>query len=93
MSGRQDVWKADRERLKQASRELLTVLRERIAPMPNWTKNSTTQAEVRVLVLDTLYQSLPRPPFTDEETDAMAERLYGYIWQRSEAGAPFTEAA
>jgi type I restriction enzyme R subunit len=88
-----DISKADRERLKQASRELLVALRERLASMPNWTKNTTTQADVKILVLDTLYQSLPRPPFTDEETEALADRLYGFIWQRSESGALFTEAA
>jgi type I restriction enzyme, R subunit len=88
-----DISKADRERLKQASRELLAALRERLTSMPNWTKNSMTQADVKILVLDTLYQSLPRPPFTEVETETLADRLYGFIWQRSEAGALFTEAA
>ena len=88
-----DISKADRERLKQASRELLAALRERLTTMPNWTKNATTQADVKILVLDTLYQSLPRPPFTEEETEVLADRLYGFIWQRSEAGSLFTEAA
>src|SRR6185295_4963477 len=39
------ITKADRERLKQASRSLLDSLRALLKPMPTWTKNSSTQAE------------------------------------------------
>lgn len=84
---------ADRERLKQASKTLLAALRERIASMPNWTKTTTTQADVKILILDSLFQSLPRPPFTDEEAESLADRLYGFVWQQSDAGALFTDAA
>ena len=37
--------------------------------MPGWLQNATTQAEVKVFILDRLYESLPRPPFTDAETE------------------------
>jgi type I restriction enzyme R subunit len=82
----------EREQLKQASRGLLASLKERVASMPTWTKNATTQADVRILILDTLYATLPRPAFTDDDTDALAERIYGFVWQRSETGA-FPDAA
>jgi type I restriction enzyme R subunit len=81
-----NVSKADREKLKQASKSLLTSLREVIQRMPAWTKNSQTQAEVKVLVLDTLWQSLPRPPFTDQDAEQLADRVYDYVWQRSASG-------
>jgi hypothetical protein len=45
------------------------------------------QADVQVLILDTLYATLPRPPFTDEEAEALAEWLYGFVWQQSEMAA------
>lgn len=77
----------DRERLKQASRTLLTSLQELLRSMHDWTQNSATQAQVKVFILDSLWQSLPRPPFTDEETEAAASRVYDYVWQRS-AGEP-----
>ncbi|MFH1912590.1 MAG: type I restriction endonuclease subunit R [Pseudomonadota bacterium] len=80
------ISKADRERLKQASRTLLASLKELIRPMPGWTQNTTTQAEVKVFILDSLWRSLPRPPFTDEETESVADRMYEYIWQRSASG-------
>jgi type I restriction enzyme, R subunit len=76
----------NRERLKQASKSLLRALQALLAPMPKWTQNSATQAEVRVFILDNLWQSLPRPPFTDDETEAVASRVYDYVWQRSAGG-------
>ena len=61
-----NISKSDREQLKHASKSLLASLRDVLQRMPAWTQNSQTQAEVKVLVLDTLWQSLPRPPFTDQ---------------------------
>ena len=80
------ISKKDRERLKQASRALLSSLRGLIRPMPGWLQNSTTQAQVKIFILDKLYQSVPRPPFTDDETEAAAEFVYDYVWQRSASG-------
>jgi type I restriction enzyme, R subunit len=88
---RASISKADRERLKQASRTLLVSLRELLRPMHDWTQNTATQAEVKVLILNNLWMALPRPPFTDEETEAVASRVYDYVWQRSSGGhAPLT---
>jgi type I restriction enzyme R subunit len=83
----ENVSKADRERLKQASKSLLASLRTLLQPMPTWTQNSTTQAEVRVFILDSLYQSLPQPPFTDEDIEQVSDKVYNHIWDRS-AGQP-----
>jgi type I restriction enzyme R subunit len=83
----ENVSKADRERLKQASKSLLASLRTLLQPMPTWTQNSTTQAEVRVFILDSLYQSLPQPPFTDEDIEQVSDKVYNHIWGRS-AGQP-----
>lgn len=83
---RESIGKADRERLKQASRALLASLRDLLRPMHDWTQNTATQAEVQVFILDNLWQSLPRPPFSDEETEAVASLVYDYVWQRSASG-------
>jgi type I restriction enzyme R subunit len=82
---KQDITRKDRERLKQASRSLLSSLKALLQPMPGWTHNAATQAEVRVFILDQLYGSLPRPPFTEDETESIATRVYDYVWQRSAA--------
>ena len=34
--------------------------------MRDWTQDTSTHAEVKVFILDSLWQSLPLPPFTDE---------------------------
>lgn len=83
---RDSISGADRERLKQASRGLLASLREVLAPMPGWLQNATTQAQVKVFLLDRLYESLPRPPFTEAETEELASKVYDYVWQRSASG-------
>jgi len=86
------ISKKDRERLKQASKGLLSSLRALLAPMPGWLQNATTQAEVRVFILDRLYEALPRPPFTDAETEDIASRVYDYVWQRSASGRDLAAA-
>ncbi len=81
-----NISKGDRERLKQASKSLLTALRDLLTPMRDWTEKAATQAEVKVFILDKLYEALPRPPFTEPETDEIASRVYNYVWQRSASG-------
>ena len=81
-----NISNTDRERLKQASKALLLSLTDLLRPMRNWTQTATTQAEVRIFILDNLYQSLPRPPFTDAETEDIAERVYEFTWQRGASG-------
>ena len=86
------ISKKERERLKQASQGLLASLRDLLAPMPGWAQNATTQAEVKVFILDRLYESLPRPPFTEAETEQIASRVYDYVWQRSASGRDLAAA-
>lgn len=83
---KQSLSKAERERVKQASKSLLASLRELLRPMQGWTEKASTQAEVRVFILDSLYLGLPRPPFGEAETEDIADRVYDYVWHRSASG-------
>jgi type I restriction enzyme R subunit len=83
---KEPISKADRERLKQASRKLLASLRELLRQMPDWTQNTSTQAEVKIHILDHLWKTLPRPPYTEQETEEVAARVYDYVFQRSTSG-------
>lgn len=83
---RQSISKAGRERLKQASKDLLRFLRAVLEPIHDWTQNATTQAEVKMFILDNLWRSLPRPPFTEQETEDLAARVYEHVWHRSATG-------
>lgn len=83
---KENISKVDRERVKQASKGLLAALTQLLKPMPDWTRNTSTQAEVKVLILDSLWTTLPRPPFSDEDAETLATRVYDYVWQRGAAG-------
>jgi type I restriction enzyme R subunit len=83
---KENISKADREKLKQASKGLLASLKKHLATMPTWFKNATTQADVQMFILDNIHASLPRPPFTDEEAEALSTKLYEFVFQQSERG-------
>jgi len=83
---KESISKAERERLKQGSQALLAALTDLLRPMKDWTQKAATQAEVRVFILDKLYGVLPRPPFTETETEDIALRVYDFVWQQSASG-------
>ena len=86
--------KADRESVKQASRRLLDSVSKLIAPLERWTEKEQTQAEVEIFILDNLYRLLPTPPFSEEEKQIAARRVYQYVWQQSRSGLfPVADAA
>jgi type I restriction enzyme R subunit len=80
---RADLTKADRERIKQASRELLAGVLAVIAPLDRWTEKEQTQAEVETYILDHVYQTLPEPPYTSDDKAQVAQLVYRHIWQQS----------
>ena len=81
---KEDITKTEREKVKQASRELLAALSHELGKMEDWTRKEQTKSEVKTFILDQLYLKLPMPPFTEEETQTAAEEVYNFIWQRSE---------
>lgn len=80
---RADLTKADRERIKQASKELLAGVLAVIAPLDRWTEKEQTQAEVETFILDHVYQTLPEPPYTPHDKVQVARLVYRHIWQQS----------
>ena len=79
--------KADRERVKLASQSLLDSVRKLIAPLERWTEKEQTQAEVETFILDYVYQELPTPPFSDDEKQTIAKLAYEHVWQQSAGGS------
>jgi type I restriction enzyme R subunit len=75
-----------REQVKQASQGLLASLQALLAPLERWTEKEQTQAEVEVFVLDRLFEVLPTPPFTSEEKEQAARRVYQHVWRQSASG-------
>ena len=80
------IGKADHERLKKASRDLLKALQNLLAPLDQWTQKAQTQAEVEMFILDHLYPLLPSPTFSDVEKTETAKKVYGFIWRQSASG-------
>ncbi|MDZ4405858.1 type I restriction endonuclease subunit R [Prosthecobacter sp.] len=87
-----NLGKAERERVKLASKSLYDALSKLIAERDRWTEKEQTQAEVDVLIQDTVFMMLPTPPFTDEEKQALASRVFQHVWQQSSSGL-FGQAA
>ena len=80
---RSDLSKADRERIKLASKELLAGVLAVIAPLDHWTEKEQTQAEVETFILDHVYLTLPEPPYTPDDKAQVAQLVYRHIWQQS----------
>jgi type I restriction enzyme R subunit len=79
--------KAERERVKVASKSLLASVQRLIAPLERWTEKEQTQAEVETFILDYVFQELPTPPFTDGEKQTIAKLAYDHVWQQSLGGS------
>lgn len=84
--------RAARERVKQASRELLAAIKARLADLDRFWEKEQTKGEVETLILDHVYTSLPTPPFTDAEKDLIAKSVYSHVWQQA-IGGRFTSYA
>lgn len=83
---KEKITKSERERVKQASQNLLASLMELLKPIQDWTGKEQTKSEVETFIVDQLFMSLPMPPFTQEETQAAARSVYDFVYQQSRQG-------
>jgi type I restriction enzyme R subunit len=83
---------AARERVKQASRELLAAVKARLAELDRFWEKEQTKADVEVFILDEVFASLPTPPFTPAEKKLVAANVYAHVWQQAVNGT-FAQAA
>ena len=81
-----DLAKTERERVKQASRDLLASIKARLVELDRFWEKEQTKADVEVFILDQVYGSLPTPPFTAEEKTALAAEVYTHVWQQAVSG-------
>ncbi len=89
---KEDLGKAERERVKQASRDLLAAIKTRLADLDRFWEKEQTKAEVEIFILDEVHTKLPSPPFTAEEMKAVAGEVYAHVWQQAVSGE-YAEAA
>ena len=89
---KENLGRTERERVKQSSRDLLAAIKARLAELDRFWEKEVTKAELRVFILDEVFASLPTPPFSIEEKEAVANDVYAHIWQQAVSGA-FVKAA
>ena len=73
----------EREKVKQASRELLEAINHRLAELDRFWEKEQTKAEMEVFILDAVYEKLPPTAFTSEEKQAVATEVYNYVWEQA----------
>lgn len=78
--------KPSRERVKQASRDLLASIKARLAELDRFWEKEQTKADIEVFILDEVFASLPSPPFTPDEKKALAANVYARVWQQAVHG-------
>jgi type I restriction enzyme R subunit len=83
---RDDLSKADRERVKQASREMLAEITARLAGLDRFWEKEQTKGEVEAFILDEIFVKLPSPPFTPDEKKLAARNVYTHVWQQAMSG-------
>ena len=83
---KEDLGKAARERVKQASRDLLASIKARLKELDRFWEKEQTKADVKIFILDEVYANLPTPPFTPEEKQALAAEVYTHVWQQAVRG-------
>lgn len=82
-----DLGKAERERIKQASRQLLKSIQARLSGLDHFWEKEQTKADMEVFILDEVFSGLPTPPFTAEEKRQVAANIYSHVWQQAVRGA------
>ena len=75
--------KIEREKIKEASRNLLVSIQDILRPISEWTEKETTRAEVEVAILDKVYEVLPSPPFSENDKQKVALELFESLWTSS----------
>jgi type I restriction enzyme, R subunit len=78
--------KTSRERVKQASRELLAAIKIRLAELDRFWEKEQTKADVEVFILNEVFTKLPTPPFTAEEKKSVAGNVYAHVWRQAMNG-------
>lgn len=84
---KEKLGKAERERVKQASRELLQSIKARLAELDHFWEKEQTKADIEVFILDSVFANLPTPPFTADEKKIAAANVYAHVWQQAVNGS------
>lgn len=82
-----DLGRQERDRVKQVAVGLLEALEAELAKLDHWREKRQTQAQVRQLIHDRLYDEstgLPVGLYTDEEVEQLAQVVYLHVYRHTE---------
>ncbi len=83
---KENISKADREKVKAASIGLLVTLQVLISSIDHFTEKEQTQAEVKTSIRDFLHLELPDPAFSMQDKEDRVGKVYSFVWQQSMSG-------
>ena len=72
-----------RSQVKQIAQELIEKIKVEIAKVDNWRAKTATQAQVRAMIYDYLYDEqtgLPLDAYTPEDVKTLAEELFQHVY-------------
>ena len=72
--------KEDIKKIKAISSELLETIKQRIDQINSWKDKPSTRSEVKMLILNYLYQNLPDPTYVEEEINSYVDKVYQYVY-------------
>ena len=76
-----DLSKSDIDKLKKLSVELLDVVKTRISEIHLWREDPSNCAQIKQLVLETLWSNMPET-YTEEAITEYTEKVYNYVYER-----------
>jgi len=77
-----------RNRVKEVARELLDMVKARLSELEHWKEKRQTQAQVKQLIHDYLYDEntgLPVTAYSNEEVESLANVIYLHVYQQYES--------
>lgn len=78
---KEDLSKSDIDKLKKLSVELLDVVKARISEIHLWREDPNNCAQIKQLVLETLWSNMPET-YTEEAITEYTEKVYNYVYER-----------
>lgn len=78
---KEDLSKSDIDKLKKLSVELLDVVKARISEIHLWREDPNNCAQIKQLVLETLWSNMPET-YSEEAITEYTEKVYNYVYER-----------
>lgn len=79
MLAKASLSKKDRERIKGVARELLNTLKQNKLHIDHWRAKASAQAQIKLDILNHLYEHLPEDGYDADDIEAMADNVFIYL--------------